>query len=166
MPYEFSISVKVPRIPLLLRGRARAIVQEEINASALAMMEGIAERARRLTRERASDTKALERGIKAEVTVGNRARMIVEGDASRYAHIISETGRRAGAKMPPDEPLRAWARRKGIEERTFLVRRAIARRGIRPRYIFRDAIAAEGPKLPRILAGGVGRLATRIIKRL
>lgn len=48
-----------------------------------------------------------------------------------HAIVHGETGRRAGAPMPPQGALLAWMASKGIpEEREFVVRRAIARRGI------------------------------------
>lgn len=49
-----------------------------------------------------------------------------------------ESGRRKGAKFPPVEPIIAWARKRGIptdNSTIFLIRRAIARDGIRPRPI-------------------------------
>lgn len=47
-----------------------------------------------------------------------------------------ESGRRKGAKMPPIEPIVRWARSREIStdnSTIFLIRRAIARDGIRPR---------------------------------
>lgn len=49
-----------------------------------------------------------------------------------------ESGRRKGAKFPPVEPIINWARKRGIptdNQTIFLIRRAIARDGIRPRPI-------------------------------
>ena len=52
-------------------------------------------------------------------------------------------GRRAGAKLPPVEPIVRWARQRGIptdNSTIYLIRRAISRDGIKPRpflsYIF------------------------------
>ena len=47
-----------------------------------------------------------------------------------------ESGRRAGAKFPPIEPIVKWARKRGIDtdnSTIYLIRRAIARDGIAPR---------------------------------
>lgn len=47
-----------------------------------------------------------------------------------------ESGRRAGSKMPPLEPIVQWARKRGIptDSRTmFAIRKKIAEDGIRPR---------------------------------
>ena len=49
-----------------------------------------------------------------------------------------ESGRRAGAKFPPVEPIVKWARQHGIQtdnSTIFLIRRAISRDGISPRPI-------------------------------
>lgn len=49
-----------------------------------------------------------------------------------------ESGRRAGAKFPPVEPIVRWAKKHGIptdNSTIFLIRRAISRDGIKPRPI-------------------------------
>lgn len=56
-----------------------------------------------------------------------------------YAGII-EHGRRPGAPGPPLEPIYQWVRRKlGIDDRNvaWVIRNAIHRRGLRPRFIMR-----------------------------
>lgn len=57
--------------------------------------------------------------------------------------VFIESGRRAGAKFPPVEPIVRWARQRGIptdNSTIYLIRRAISRDGIKPRpflsYIF------------------------------
>ena len=59
--------------------------------------------------------------------------------------VFIESGRRAGAKFPPVEPIVNWAKKRGIptdNSTIFLIRRAISRDGIRPRpfmaYIFEE----------------------------
>ena len=59
--------------------------------------------------------------------------------------VFIESGRRAGAKFPPVEPIVRWARKRGIptdNSTIFLIRRAISRDGIKPRpflsYIFEE----------------------------
>lgn len=52
--------------------------------------------------------------------------------------VFIESGRRAGAKFPPVEPIVRWCKEKGIptdNSTIFLIRRAIARDGINPRPI-------------------------------
>lgn len=56
-----------------------------------------------------------------------------------------ESGRRPGAKFPPVEPIVRWARKRGIptdNSTIFLIRRAIARDGIKPRP-FMDRVLEE-----------------------
>ena len=59
--------------------------------------------------------------------------------------VFIESGRRAGAKFPPVEPIVRWARKRGIptdNSTIYLIRRAISRDGIKPRpfmaYIFEE----------------------------
>lgn len=59
--------------------------------------------------------------------------------------VFIESGRRAGAKFPPVEPIVRWAKKRGIptdNQTIFLIRRAISRDGIQPRpfmaYIFEE----------------------------
>ena len=64
---------------------------------------------------------------------------IILNDYLRYI----ESGRRAGAKFPPVEPIVRWCKSKGIStdnSTIFLIRRAISRDGIRPimQYVFEE----------------------------
>lgn len=59
--------------------------------------------------------------------------------------VFIESGRRAGAKFPPVEPIVRWAKKRGIptdNNTIYLIRRAISRDGIQPRpfmaYIFEE----------------------------
>ena len=59
--------------------------------------------------------------------------------------VFIESGRRAGAKFPPVEPIVRWARKRGIptdNNTIYLIRRAISRDVIQPRpfmsYIFEE----------------------------
>lgn len=59
--------------------------------------------------------------------------------------VFIESGRRAGAKFPPVEPIVRWARKRDIptdNNTIYLIRRAISRDGIQPRpfmaYIFEE----------------------------
>lgn len=67
--------------------------------------------------------------------------VVAEAPHALYVH----EGRRAGARMPPAEPIRRWARLKGIpEERVFIIRRSIGRKGIKARPFLRDAMRRVG----------------------
>lgn len=69
-----------------------------------------------------------------------RTQGVLVGNSSPYAGVI-EYGRRAGAKMPPIEPLARWAQRKlqlpyaQAKGLAFVMARNIKRRGLRPRLI-------------------------------
>lgn len=59
--------------------------------------------------------------------------------------VYIESGRRAGAKFPPVEPIVKWCRKHGIptdNSTVYLIRRAISRGGIKPRpvmqYVFEE----------------------------
>lgn len=73
--------------------------------------------------------------------------------ASPDAHFrVLEHGRRAGAKMPPEQPIKAWADRHGIEGRgvVYVIRRAIGRRGLPAHHMMRDALAEGKQHFPTI----------------
>jgi hypothetical protein len=80
-----------------------------------------------------------------------------------YAPVM-ELGRRPGARMPPPEALRGWARRHGFgtsRSALFVLARAIARRGIKGRFYMRAAAEAVQQAMPTALA----RIAARISGR-
>ena len=59
--------------------------------------------------------------------------------------VYIESGRRAGAKFPPVEPIVKWCKKHGIptdNSTVYLIRRAISRDGIKPRpvmqYVFEE----------------------------
>lgn len=100
-------------------------------------------------------------GLYAEIAEIDRVRLFIEGEVgsrgrhARYAH----DGRKPG-KWPPDKPIRDWLRiKKGVPEgpelnrRTFLLRRAIGRRGVKPTKFldraFETRLPDLGPRLAR-----------------
>ena len=61
--------------------------------------------------------------------------IVIELLLNNYVKYI-ESGRKAGSKFPPIEPIREWAKKKlGKQDNStiFLIRRAIAEDGIKPR---------------------------------
>lgn len=64
--------------------------------------------------------------------------------------VVMEGGRKPGSKMPPPSVLDQWARAHGIEN-TFVLARAIARRGIKGRFFRRKGRAAVRRELPRLI---------------
>ena len=74
--------------------------------------------------------------------------------------VFVESGRRRGARMPPPGAIAKWAKEKGIprfrdkkgrylsnDTRTFLLSRAIAKKGIKPYPFFQDAVDQATEKL-------------------
>lgn len=78
-----------------------------------------------------------------------------------------EFGRRAGAKMPPEGALDDWYSAKGIDPKLdFVIRRAIARKGIKPTPITEFVLDAVRDDLERLynryLDNEVASLTARI----
>lgn len=72
-----------------------------------------------------------------KVVVRNDGDLVFDIMLNDYIQFI-ESGRRAGAKFPPIQPIVNWAKKHGIptdNSTIFLIRRAISRDGIRPRPI-------------------------------
>jgi glycyl-tRNA synthetase beta subunit len=89
------------------------------------------------------DTSALARSIVSESSESS-ARVFTP---LNYAMTVEE-GRRPGAKMPPPEALRGWARRHGFQGSLFVLARAIARRGIKGRFFMKAATQKVNQKMP------------------
>lgn len=89
------------------------------------------------------------------------------GSSLIYAPVM-EFGRRPGARMPPVEPIRTWLIRKGImgpdqaDKMAFVVARAIGRKGIRARRMFRDGWRVSRPKVLELWRKMPGRIIARL----
>lgn len=111
----------------LLRAQARGVVVDLQQA-------GIAQARLNLTAHGAIDTRATYDGIQGTGPFETDSGWRGEVRATSPQSIFVERGRRAGARMPPGGVLLGWMGRHGIPSSAeFLVRRAIGRRGIRPR---------------------------------
>ena len=109
------------------------------------MFQTIAAVGERTAKQRAPrDTGALKRSIHSD------ARPMSARIFSNKAYAVPvEFGRRKGARMPPPNALRGWARRKlGNPNLAFVVARAIARRGIKGRFFMKAAHQAIMIKMP------------------
>ena len=109
------------------------------------MFQTIAAIGERTAKQRAPrDTGALKRSIHSDAQPMS-ARIF---SMKAYAMPV-EFGRRKGARMPPPNALRGWARRKGGNPNlAFVVARAIARRGIKGRFFMKAAHQAIVMKMP------------------
>lgn len=102
------------------------------------------------TAEGARSIAATVNGLEAKVT-------------SPLAHVtVMDQGRRAGAAMPPQGALLGWMRRHGIPpEAEYVVRRGIARRGIKGRFFYQKAEAKGREAIP----GAVRKFMAEVQRR-
>jgi phage gpG-like protein len=112
-----------------------------------------------IQRERAIDTGRLLGSITGEVKPFETQ----IGTNVTYAPTVGD-GRRSGAPMPPSGALLDWMRRHGIPaESEFVVRRAIARRGIRARPFLIPALENNRTQIEREFAVANRRIAERVL---
>lgn len=78
-----------------------------------------------------------------------------------------EGGRRAGAKMPPKEPIATWMATVGIDASLeWVIRRSIAKKGIKPKHYLKDWINAKEPSWQKLLGdAAVVDLTARFTER-
>jgi phage gpG-like protein len=80
-----------------------------------------------------------------------------------HAIVHGETGRRAGAPMPPKGALLAWMASKGIpEDREFVIRRAISRNGIPASNSFTKSFQANEPLIRAEFQASLRRFVARV----
>lgn len=84
------------------------------------------------------DQGQLRASISTQLEVERGSLQVVVGSSLKYAIFVHEGTR---PHWPPKGALAGWARRHGMASE-FPVRRAIARRGTRPRPFLRDALSA------------------------
>lgn len=111
-------------------------------------------------RERAPvDRGRLRNSIMRDIDPGLIPRRAAVGTDVFYAPYVHEGTR---PHWPPVSALRGWARRHGMNP--YLVARAIARRGTKPRPFLREAFEAALPEIDRlidVMAGEIEREAQR-----
>lgn len=80
------------------------------------------------------------------------------GTAKKYAVVVHE-GRRAGSRMPPLDPIKAWARRHGLpESAAFPIARKIARKGTKGRKYLAGPAKRNKPWVTRRVAKAVAKV--------
>lgn len=80
-----------------------------------------------------------------------RGRVAPPAAARDYAAVV-EFGRKPGGKMPPVSVIERWVSRKLPGASAFVVARAIARQGTRPRHMFTNAAEKARRTVPTIWA--------------
>ena len=144
--FDLATPLIMANFPQILRNineRASLVVQREARANALEFR----------------DTGALARSIQARVTDLTVVVSVPSNSpTSAYANVM-ELGRRAypdnngaNSHMPPMEAIRGWATRHGFSEAsTFILQRAINRRGIRGRLFMQRAVDSLAHQMPGII---------------
>lgn len=80
-----------------------------------------------------------------------------------HAIVQIETGRRAGAPMPPQGSMLAWMASKGIpEDREYVIRRAISRKGIPARHLFTQAFQSNAPQIRAEFQAAIKRFISKV----
>lgn len=109
-----------------------------------------------------TDTHTLQRSLTHEVTTQGQNVTGRAGTNLTYAPVV-EKGRSAGAAMPPQGALLGWMRRHGIDASAeFVVRRAIGRRGTRPRPYLKPALDKNRPAITREMTAVLKRIGDRL----
>lgn len=130
-----------------------------LRALAASMVEVMSEIVTEAANNAPKDTGILRAssGVLPPVIVGTRVSVTggFGGQAADYAPVM-EFGRRPGAKPPPVEPIREWARRHGLPEKAaFPIARSIGRKGIRGHHMLENAFRSRLPRIGFDLAEGV-----------
>lgn len=88
----------------------------------------------------------------------------VIGTNNPYAPFV-EDGRKPGGKLPPKGALVAWMKRHGMDpKREFVLRRAIARRGIKGDHNLANTVAGLEPDVRREFAAVGPKVVQRLVK--
>lgn len=147
-----TITVALPQLPALmarLKTKAEASLQRGIQSAAM-RASPIMENAVRT----APPANPARKGVGGAVNTANYLRswksrpqrtatgigLLIYTGGVPYSGVI-EYGRRAGARMPPAEPITRWAQRRfsipydEAKRISFVIRRAIKRRGLLPRHV-------------------------------
>lgn len=150
--YAFDIDLDELTAWLEVVEKAPDLAEQE----ALIAMRKAVEAVKRETVPRTpKNTGALASAWSTKVSRGMKA---VKGEIANplvYA-IVMEKGRQPGSRMPPEDPIVYWLRRKaGLSleaaiEASYPVRRAIARRGIKGKKMLEEGLEAAKPTVRRI----------------
>jgi hypothetical protein len=136
-----QLSARLPGLPARVETDAATILRRVV-------LEGEA-RAKRRARK---DTGHGRRSITHRVDRTANAIIGRFGTNVGYMEVM-EKGRRPGAALPPRGALLGWMRRHGIPAANeYVIRRAIARKGIPGDHVFRDTLADVTPLARRSLA--------------
>jgi len=154
-----TYKLTVPNIPLLDAAQSRQVIAREATLAVRVIVEEVASEARQRT---PVNTGVLRASIATDVTTGTSLSAAIRGTVftgaqAPYAPYVEEG---TSPHWAPIGPLLLWARRVlGNERAAYAVQRAIARRGTRGRYMFREAMAIVAPRAEGMLAQAMQRAA-------
>jgi len=163
MALFFTVSLRIPALPLFQPGQAAVSLGRELQGAMLGIVAEIATEARRRT---PVFTGVLRASIGTRVTLGQEAGSLVLGEVftgaeAPYAVYVEEGTR---PHWPPRAPIEFWAQKVlGDRALWFVVARAIARRGTKAHHMFRDAMAQVQPTLASRLQAAVDRAAQALM---
>ncbi|MFQ5692996.1 MAG: hypothetical protein ACE5IM_08145 [Nitrospinota bacterium] len=154
MDFDFRIRTRV-RGPLFREGaeRLRRNVREGVDRLATFAREEVLRQIRRSKPYPPIFTGTFLGSVAKSVDLapGGGVRAAV-GTPVAYGPVIEE-GRRPG-RFPPLAPLRVWTREVlGDEGLAFVVARKIARKGVKPRPVFRGAVPAVQERVQSVFEG-------------
>jgi hypothetical protein len=148
---------------------AMAIVDAELTTALRAATAVIEGSVVKLVAQRAADTGKFAQSITADVAHPG----LTLWRAQVYSPLAQadpiEFGRRPGARMPPVEAIQLWvnhklshvpaAQRRGV---AFVIARAIARRGIPAKWVFRDGYQLVAGQVQSLFDRACDRIARRL----
>ena len=108
---------------------AKAFAEDVMNITADIMSSNL------MVNKKGINTIAPDSNIFKEMKAKASGNIVIELLLNDYVQYI-ESGRKKGSKFPPIEAIRQWAKKRGIKtdnSTMFLIRRAIAEDGIKPR---------------------------------
>ena len=108
---------------------AKALAEDIMNITADIMASSM------LVNDKVINTIAPDSKIFKEMYAKASGNIVIQLLLNDYVQYI-ESGRKAGSKFPPIQPIVQWAKKRGIKtdnSTIFLIRRAIAEDGIKPR---------------------------------
>ena len=160
---DFEISADVSGLARRFAGAGKVIQKHHRTAMLRSSLLVQGEAQQRV----AKDTRTLARSMatgKAPNAVRSLAGAVegIVGTNLPYG-VVVEKGRRPGAAMPPDAPLRRWGRRHGFSDQAiFNLRRKIAERGIPARPYLNPALEARKGQIKAEFAAANRRIVAEL----
>lgn len=154
MPIDFDITIAVPKLAVLSPQRAAQATQQAI-VPAMEEATLLLEREVK-SRTPVGATEAARGSIQSATELVRGRTLEVRGTVTSAQNYIVPLERGSKPHWAPIGPLKLWARRiLGDEGLAYAVRAAIAKRGTKGAYMFRDGFKASEGAVQRILQRGV-----------